>query len=103
MFADESFHHRDALRILDDLHAHTACPQQILLTHERLVLADDHVPDAVQQDRPRAHRAWRERGVHHALAIDRCRLAACAFSASIFPWGFALSFLAPPLLPRPGI
>src|SRR5690606_31433457 len=50
--------------------------QQQLLTEEALVFTDDHLRDPVQQDRPTAHRARRERGVEHRLGVDARRLSA---------------------------
>src|SRR5919198_707685 len=68
MRGNEIRHHPDAPFVLHDLDAHAARSQQIFFTHERAVLADDDAADAVQEDRARAHRAWRQRGVHDRLA-----------------------------------
>jgi len=78
MIGDESPHHPDAAFVLDHLHPHPAQSQQLLFTEKRLVLPDDHVWDAIKQNGARAHRAGRQRRVHHARAVDGSRLSAGA-------------------------
>src|SRR5215831_5262275 len=74
VIADELRHHPHAVRVLQHGHPHTARSQQLLLTHERLVLADHDGADAVKQNRAAAHRAGRERRVDDGVAIHRGRL-----------------------------
>jgi hypothetical protein len=74
MLADEVGQEPLAGGVLKHLDDHTPAPEQIFLAHERSVLADHHLGDPVEQNRPAAHRAGRERRVERALAIHRRRL-----------------------------
>src|SRR5439155_5833768 len=74
MRGDEISHQSNAPFVLNDVDANAAIAQQRFLTHERVILADHYVWNAVKEDRAGAHRARRERRVHHAFAIHRCEL-----------------------------
>src|SRR5713226_8960256 len=67
---DELRHQRDAAWILNDFDPDATRSKQLLFTEKRLILADDHVRNAVEQNCAAAHRARRQRGVDHALAIN---------------------------------
>src|ERR1043165_6081973 len=79
MFADERPHHLYAARVLHYFQLHAAGAEELLLAEERLVLADHHARDAVEQDRAAAHRARRERRVEDALAVHGGGAAAGVF------------------------
>src|SRR5689334_14645196 len=70
MRGDELRHHRDASLVLHDIDADAARSEQRFFADERAVLADDYLPDPVEEDGAAAHRARRQGGVHHALAVD---------------------------------
>src|SRR6185503_17986473 len=76
VLADEPLHHLDAAGVLEHFHGHAAVPQEIFLAAEGDVLADHDAWDAVQQDRPRAHRAWGQGRVQDAPGIHRRRAPA---------------------------
>ncbi len=76
MLADEPLHHLDAAGVLEHFHGHASVPQQVFLAPERDVLADHDAWDAVQENRPRAHGAWRQRRVQDTPAIHDGREAA---------------------------
>src|SRR5512139_2808306 len=73
---DEAAHQLDAHRLLQDLDLHPVRPQQGFFAGEGAVLADDHLGNAVQQDGAAAHRARRQGGVEHRLAVHAGGLAA---------------------------
>src|SRR5262249_3021076 len=56
---DEVGHQLDASRVLYHLDPHPSRAQQILFAHERAVLTDDDVRDAVEKNRARTHCARR--------------------------------------------
>src|SRR5690606_36840124 len=73
---DEVFHQLHTVGILQHLQLHAPGTQQLLLTLEGAVLADDHLGNPVEQDRPAAQGTGRERGVEHRFAVDAGALAA---------------------------
>src|SRR5438034_9624528 len=75
MGCNELAHQADAGLILKDVDRHSAGAEQLFLAEEGLILADDNARDAIEKDRPRAHRARRERRVEHRLALYRRLLA----------------------------
>src|SRR6266545_2058905 len=77
MRRDEGLHHRGASLVLHHVDAHPPRAQQILLSPECLILPDDDVSDAVEENRAAAHRARRERRIHDAVSIDGGRSTAC--------------------------
>src|SRR4030095_3828658 len=59
----------DAAGVVDHVHSHAPAPQQVFLTPERNVLADHDARDAVEQNRPGAHRARRRGRVQDTSRI----------------------------------
>src|SRR2546425_7418899 len=98
MGCDELAHQADAGLVLKDLDRHSAGAEQLFLAEEGLILADDDARDAVQKDRPRAHRTWRERRVEHRLAVDRRRLAAGVLQGIHLAVQHRASSLHPPVV-----
>ena len=62
--------------VLDHLHRHAPAPKQLLLAPERPVLADHDPRNPIEQNRPAAHGAGRERGVERAAPVHRGGLPA---------------------------
>ena len=71
----------DALGVVEHDHLDAAGAQVVLAAHERGVLADDHPRDPVQQDRPGAHVARRQRRHHRRPGVHRRRQAAGVLEA----------------------
>src|SRR4051812_20375209 len=73
MLANEGQHQFNAGWKLENFDRHTARSKELLLSEERLVLANDDPGDSVEQDCAAAHRARRERRVQRGFAIDASR------------------------------
>lgn len=56
MIGDKTPHHPDTPFILHNLDSNSTRLKQLLLSPERLILADDDVRDAVEKNRAAAHR-----------------------------------------------
>ena len=74
---------------------------RLLLAHERSVLADHDLGNPVEQNRPAAHRAGRERRVERALAIHRRRLPPGPLQGVHLRVEHHASRLLPPVVPAP--
>ncbi|MNR29665.1 hypothetical protein D3C85_1470660 [compost metagenome] len=69
---------------MQHLHVDTTGLEQLFLAHEGLVFANNDALDAVQQDRPAAHRARRQGGVQGGLGIEAGGLAPGVFQGVHF-------------------
>jgi hypothetical protein len=56
MIGDKTPHHPDTSFVLHNFDSNSARLQQLLLSLERLIFADDDVRDAVEKNRATAHR-----------------------------------------------
>ena len=101
MRGDELPHHADALVVLHHLDADAARTEEIFLAHERAVLADDDVRDAVEEDGAGAHRAGRQRRVEDGGAIDRRRQPAGVLERIHLAVQDRAALLDPPVVAAP--
>src|SRR3989442_6393343 len=72
--SNELRHQLLAPRVLKHFHRYPTAAKQVFLAAKRLIFANHHTRNAVKENRTAAHRTWRERGVHDAVAIDAARL-----------------------------
>src|SRR3989442_10857185 len=72
--SNELCHQLVAPRVLKHFHRHPSAAKQVFLAPERSILANHHARNAIKENRAAAHRAWRERGVYRAAAINAGRL-----------------------------
>src|SRR2546426_11833687 len=74
MGPNEPCHQLLAPRVLKHFHRYPTAAKQVFLAAKRSIFANHHTRNAVKENRTAAHRTWRERGVHGAVAIDAARL-----------------------------
>ncbi len=81
---DEVVHEGEAVGILGDFDFDSLGAENVFLSHEGLILADDDFWNAVEEDGSAAHGAGGEGGVELAFAIDGSALAAGVFEGIHF-------------------
>src|SRR3989442_14671582 len=70
----EPCHQRLAPRVLKHFHRYPTAAKQVFLAATRSIVANHHTRNALQETRAAAHRTWRNRGGHVAVALRADRL-----------------------------